>query len=163
MRRFEVCTPLLCRACRARAGGGPNFNAFLLQPKKGKEQQLHNALNGLYGGNAASFEGEDDAMVPGAQGVVRRSDGMRELQRKLDHRAGRAHHQAGAKTPEEAGHRRFASATAISTHIDHLVGKRAVRLHDALAAPLRRRRDHVLDDGDGGDNGDAADDYYQEE
>jgi V-type H+-transporting ATPase subunit C len=48
--------------------GGPNFNAFLMQPKKGKEQALHSALTSLYGGSAASFDGDDDAMVPGAQG-----------------------------------------------------------------------------------------------
>jgi len=52
----------------ARAGGGPNFHAFLLQPKKGKEQTLHNALTALYGGSAAAFEGDDDALVPGAAG-----------------------------------------------------------------------------------------------
>jgi len=52
----------------AREGGGPNFNAFLLHPKKNKEAALHKVLTSLYGGNAASFEGEDDAMVPGATG-----------------------------------------------------------------------------------------------
>jgi V-type H+-transporting ATPase subunit C len=48
---------------------GPNFKAFLLQPKKGKEEALHKALKGLYGGgHAADFEGEDETAVPGATG-----------------------------------------------------------------------------------------------
>jgi len=52
----------------ARAGGGPNFHAFLLQPKKGKEQALHTALGKLYGGVAAQFEEDDVGAVPGAAG-----------------------------------------------------------------------------------------------
>jgi len=52
----------------ASAGGGPNFHAFLLHPKKGKELHLHKALTALCGGNASSFDGDDDAQVPGATG-----------------------------------------------------------------------------------------------
>ena len=66
---------LLCRVLRPpqvlRYGlspaARPDFHAFLLQPMKGKEQPLHNALSQLYGGSAAQFD-EDDAVVPGAIG-----------------------------------------------------------------------------------------------
>jgi len=50
-------------------GGGPNFTAFLLQPRKGKEEALHKALCAAYGGGvAANFEAEEEAAVPGATG-----------------------------------------------------------------------------------------------
>lgn len=52
----------------ARSGGGPNFKAFLLHPKKNKEGNLHKVLSSLYGGSAVSIEHEDDGMVPGATG-----------------------------------------------------------------------------------------------
>jgi len=47
---------------------GPNFNAFLLQPKKGKEEALHKILCTAYGeGSAATFE-EEETFVLGAGG-----------------------------------------------------------------------------------------------
>jgi len=67
LKAIRVFVESVLRYGLAGRGGGPNFHAFLLQPKKGKEQALHNALGKLYGGTAAAFD-EDDAVVPGAVG-----------------------------------------------------------------------------------------------
>jgi len=49
-------------------GTVPNFKAFLLQPKKGKSEQLRKALAALYGDGATGGDGEEEMVVPGAQG-----------------------------------------------------------------------------------------------
>jgi len=53
---------------RSGSDGGPNFTAFLLQPKKGKEEALHKALCIAYGGGAA-VNLEDDEDTPGIPGT----------------------------------------------------------------------------------------------
>jgi hypothetical protein len=51
------------------SGMTPNFKAFLLQPKKGKSEALRKALGAVFGGSAAMVgEGEEEIVVPGAQG-----------------------------------------------------------------------------------------------
>ena len=46
----------------------PNFKAFLLQPKKGKAEYLRKALGALYGDGATGGDGDEEMVVPGAQG-----------------------------------------------------------------------------------------------
>jgi len=46
----------------------PNFKAFLLQPKKGKAEQLRKAMGALYGGGMGGQENDEEIVVPGATG-----------------------------------------------------------------------------------------------
>jgi len=46
----------------------PDFSAFILQPKRGKQDQLRKILCTMYGGSGASLMEEDEVAVPGASG-----------------------------------------------------------------------------------------------
>jgi len=50
------------------AGMTPNFKAFFVQAKKGKQELLRKELSSLYGGAADMMEGEEELAVPGATG-----------------------------------------------------------------------------------------------
>ena len=51
------------------SGMVPNFKAYLLQPKKGKGEQLRKVLAGLYGGGlGGGGEAEEEMVIPGATG-----------------------------------------------------------------------------------------------
>jgi len=47
----------------------PNFKAFIIQPKRGKSDQLRKLMATMYGGSSAMMEGDDsESTVPGAGG-----------------------------------------------------------------------------------------------
>lgn len=51
------------------SGMGPNFKAFLLQPKKGMTEKLRKVLATLYGGaGSLAGDGDEEMVVPGATG-----------------------------------------------------------------------------------------------